>query len=300
MPESCTQITRLYARLIESMGVEGLDIPVTYVKFYRNEDLIPKAVTAYHTEDDPIMCCQAVRYASFGEPVLLTLDNIGCVAAAISLGLVDQNRETPLSPPRTYTDLMKAQSGLGHKFNPPSPKEFTSGAVYACQSIGRADYGLFGPEDSGRFKDITRAQSAISAMMAIQPPVMQGVFFFDNAFEELNLCPDVILMSVRPVELTKIIQGYQYITGKMVNAVMGAVRAVDSDLIARPYLTQEINVSTYCVGARIVARFEANRLGMGIPFESFELLVHGMEQSRTGYPFNKYAGAMEVTALNSK
>jgi uncharacterized protein (DUF169 family) len=285
------KITRLYSRLIESMGVEGLEIPVAYVKFYRNEEPVPDAVTAYHTGNDPIMCCQAVRHSSLGEPVLLTLKNIGCVAAAISLGLVDQNRATPLSPPRTYTDLMQAQSGMDNLFNPPSPREFTSGAVYACQSIGRSDYGLFGPEDSGRFKDTATAQKAISGMMAIQPPVMQGVFFFNNSFRELDLEPDVILMSVRPVELTKIIEGYQYHTGKMVTAVMGAVRAVDSDLIARPYLTGEINVSPYCLGARVVARFEANRLGLGIPFTNFELLVKGMEESKTGYPFDKYAGA---------
>ncbi len=286
--------TRLYSRLIESMGIEGLEIPHAYVKFYRNEEPIPKEVAACHTEKDPIMCCQAMRHSSLGEPVLLTLENIGCVAAAISLGLVDQNRTIPLSSPRTYTDLMKAQSGMDNSFKPPSPKEFTSGNVYACQSTGRADYGLFGPEDSGRFKDIATAQNAISGMMAIQPPVMQGVFFCNNSFQELDLRPDVIVMSVRPVELTRIIQGYQYNTGRMVNAVMGAVRAVDSDLIARPYLTQEINVSTYCLGARIIARFEANRLGVGIPFKSFELLVNGMEESKTGYPFDKYAGAMDV------
>ena len=76
---------------------------------------------------------------------------------------------------------------------------------------------------------------------------MQGVFFYSNAFEELDIIPDVITLSVRPAELTRMIQGYQYITGKIINASMNGLRVVDSDLIVRPYLTQEINVSTYCL-----------------------------------------------------
>jgi uncharacterized protein (DUF169 family) len=282
---------RLYRRMINSLGVEEIEIPAAYIKFYRHGQSIPKKVWAYYTDEESVMCCQAARYAPLEQPVLLTIDNIGCVAAAISLGLVDQEKDTPLKGPRTYTDLMGAESGLERKFDLPSPKDFTTGIVYACRSAGREEFCFFGTEDSGRFKDVATARAAVSEMMAIQPPVMKGVFFYSNSFEESDLTPDVILLSVRPVELTKIIQGYQYITGKPVTAVMNALRVVDSDLIARPYLTQEINVSSYCLGARMVARFQGDRLGIGIPFNKFELLIKGMEASKTGYPFHKYPGA---------
>ena len=286
-------ISRLYSRMIESLDISGLEIPAAYVKFYRHGESIPKQISTFDTEEESVMCCQAARHASLEQPVLLTVDNIGCVAAGISLGLVDQNRDTPLKRPRIYTNLMQDQAGAGKKFNPPSPKEFTSGTVYACRSAGRRDFCLFGPEDSGRFKDVATARAAISQMAAIQPPVMKAVFFYSNSFSESGPTPDVVILSVRPVELTRIIQGYQYITGKAVTTVMNALRVVDSDLIARPYLTQEINVSTYCLGARLVARFEGNRLGIGIPFKKFELVVKGMEESRTGYPFHKYPGAAD-------
>lgn len=284
-------IDRLYFRLIGSMGVEGLEIPVSYVKLYRKEDSIPGEVVTYLTREETVMSCQATRFASLGDPVLLTEENIGCIAAAISLGLIDQDQDIPLNQPRVYTDLMKEQSGLGQEFAPPSPRDFTAGVVYACRSAGRPEFSLFGPEDSGRFKDVDTARKAVAEMTAIQPPVMKGVFFYSNGFEELDLTPDVIVLSVRPVELTRIIQGYQYITGKRVNASMGALRAVNSDLIARPYLTQEINVSAFCLGARLVARFDGDRMGIGIPFKKYELLIKGMEQSKTGYPFHRYPGA---------
>ena len=63
-------------------------------------------------------------------------------------------------------------------------------------------------------------------------------------------------MAVRPVELTRLIQGYAFLTGERIRGDMGPVRAVNSDLIARPYLTGEINVTTYCLGARLLARWE--------------------------------------------
>ncbi|HMQ54303.1 MAG TPA: DUF169 domain-containing protein, partial [Anaerolineae bacterium] len=104
---------------------------------------------------------------------------------------------------------------------------------------------------------------------------------------------DVVVCSVRPVELTRLIQAYQYLTGQRVNASIGALRVVNSDLIVRPYLTQAINVSTYCLGARLIAHYEADRLGIGMPFHIFEMMAHGMEASQTGYPFQLYPGAVE-------
>ena len=72
---------------------------------------------------------------------------------------------------------------------------------------------------------------------------------------------------------------------------MGPVRVVNSDLIVRPWLEQKINVSTYCVGARLIAKFGAERMGMGMPFALFEKMVAGVERSMTGYPFPEYPGA---------
>jgi uncharacterized protein (DUF169 family) len=98
-------------------------------------------------------------------------------------------------------------------------------------------------------------------------------------------------MSVRPVELTRIVQAYQFLTGERVIGNMGPVRVVNSDLIVRPYLEQKINYSSYCVGARLIAAYDADRLGIGMPFHIFKTVVTGMEESKTGYPFEHYPGA---------
>ena len=273
------------------MGVAGLTLPTAGVKFYPDGDPIPDAVLAYKPSEISLTSCQALRQALLGDAVLLTLDNVGCVAAAISLGLVDENQASPLNGPRVYTEIIREHSATAPDWSPPSPKDFTDGLVYACSDAGRLDFCLFGPEDSGRFHDTPTASRAVSEMTAIQPATMRGVFFFPPDFDDKEIEPDVVVMSIRPVELARMVQAYGYNTGKRVNSSMGSVRVVNSDLIARPYLSGEINVSSYCVGARLIAQFEGDRLGMGIPFKEYGELVKGMTDSRTGYPFAQYPGA---------
>ena len=286
-----TTINQLYSRLINAMGVEDLEIPLTAVKFYKNDDEIPEPIK----ENQPaisLTSCQAAKQASLGDAALLTYNNIGCVAAAITFGLVDKDQTEPLGDSKVYTDIMRDQSGLGDNFKPPSPKDFTEGNVYACKDSGHMDFALFGNEDSGRFKDVETAKKAMMDMMAIQPPTTKGVFFYSRDFEDIDIIPDVIVLSVSSAELTRIIQAYQFNTGERVTASMGGLRVVNSDLIVRPYLTGKINVAPYCLGARLIAEFEADRMGIGMPFTIFEEVVKGMEDSKTGFPFQLYPGVV--------
>lgn len=289
-----TAFSILFRRLMTALDLPGLVIPATAVHFFRHGTPIPARIQAYATAELSLTSCQAAKQASLGDPVLLTLENIGCVAAAISLGLVDQHQARPLHGSRVYTDLMRQQSGHEAQFQPPTPQDFTDGTVYACHSAGRPEFGLFGAQDTGRFKDQATAQIAVAGMMAIQPAVMAGVFLYPPDFAEVPLQPDVVVLSVRAVELTRIIQARQYLTGQRLEASMGGLRAVNSDLIVRPYLTQRPNLSPYCLGARLIARFEADRLGIGLPYAEFVTLVEGMEASRGGYPFPAYPGAVEA------
>ncbi|MBU4010210.1 MAG: DUF169 domain-containing protein, partial [Proteobacteria bacterium] len=148
-----------------------------------------------------------------------------------------------------------------------------------------------GKDDSGRYRTKSIARKAISDMLSLQPPTTQGVFYFSPDFEDVRIMPDVVILSLRPVELCRLIQGYQYLTGNRVEANVGGLRAGCSDLIVRPYLLKGINFSPYCLGARLIAKFEGDRLGMGFPFSFLETIVKGTEESKTGFPFPEYPGA---------
>ncbi len=286
-----TQVTDDYDRMIAALGVEGLEVPTACVKFYQEGDDIPQGVLDYEPVGLTLTSCQSMRQASFGDSVLLTPKSIGCVAAAITFGLVDRNQDKPMGESLVYTDIMKSQTSDKEHFVPPTPKDFSDGTVYACTAAGRPDFALFGGDDTGRYDSPETARRAMDDMTAIQPATTQAVFLYALDFEDADVEPDVVVMSVRPVELTRIIQAYQFHTGNRVNASMGGLRVVNSDLIVRPYLTQQMNVSTFCLGARLIAEFEADRMGIGMPYTVWRDVIQGMEDSKGGFPFPMYPGA---------
>ncbi len=284
---------KLYYKMIDAMGVPGLEIPISAVKIFGKNDIIPDKIKDYAPDDLSVTSCQANKQASIGDVILLTRDNIGCIAAGITFGLIDENQSTPMTGTRIYTDIMQDHFDNPEEFTPPTPKEFTDGSVYACSTSGHPEFCLFGDKDSGRFISPEIARKAISEMIAIKPADTKGVFFYSKDFDEVEITPDIITMDVRPVELTRIIEAYQYITGERVIGNMGPVRVVNSDLIVRPFLTGKINFSSYCVGARLIAKYDPNRLGIGMPYSVFQIVVEGMEKSAHGYPFYNYPGAAQ-------
>lgn len=287
------EVKELYRRLISAMEIEDLEIPTSLVKIFKKGDKIPEHIFDYHPNNISLTSCQAEKQAALGDVICLSKKNIGCIAAAITFGLVDEQDKTPLQGPRVYTDIMKEQSENKDKFSPPSPADFTDGLVYACKNAGRSDFSLFGEKDSGRYKDTETAKKALKDMIALQPAETEAVLFYPPEFDEVDFLPDVVVCSIRPVELTRFVQAYQFNTGKRIEANMGGLRAINSDLIVRPFVTNKINVSSYCLGSRLIAQYEGDRLGIGIPFSEFEILVKGMEDSRTGFPFNEYPGSKE-------
>ena len=80
------KIDQLHSRLMAAFELEGLEIPTVFVKIYSRDETLPAAVEECYSDEESIMSCQAARHAASGSPVLLTVDNVGCVAAAISPG----------------------------------------------------------------------------------------------------------------------------------------------------------------------------------------------------------------------
>jgi len=281
----------LMKRLVRALDVPNLEIPVAGVRIFKKDEKIPREVAKYEPDGMTVTSCHATRATMLDEAVFLTRDSIGCIAAAITLGLVDEQQPSPLEGPRDYTEIMKKSSGKGDAFVPPSPLKFTNGTVYAFRDAKEEAFSLFGEEDSGRYEKKEIARRAVSDMLSLQPPTTQGVFYFPPDFTDADITPDIVMLSLRPVELCRLIQGYQFLTGKRVRADVGGLRAGCSDLIVRPYVLGEINFSPYCLGARLIARFEGDRMGMGFPFSLLKVIVEGTEKSKTGFPFPEYPGA---------
>ncbi len=129
-----TQVKDLYDGMIDALGVENLSVPTACVKFYKQGDEIPAGVRECEPQGLTLTSCQSTRQAGFGDSVLLTPQSIGCVAAAITFGLVDRNQDQPMGESRVYTDIMKGQAADKEHFQPPTPKD---SRVMRLQTIHR-------------------------------------------------------------------------------------------------------------------------------------------------------------------
>ncbi|MFV9645099.1 MAG: DUF169 domain-containing protein [Desulfobacterales bacterium] len=222
--------------------------------------------------------CEAVKIAAIkDEVVVINRDNVGCPAAAIALGLVDEYEKEPLGGKRKYTDLMNETA---------SPADFTKGFVYACKESDNMQFALFGKEDTGRYETLGVALKAVSGMTAIQPAIMDAAVAYPA--DKLDMAPDVVILAVKPKQTLLAIQGYNFLTGSRFEMSTIGIRAVCADLTALPFLEQRLNGSFFCLGARAIARWGGDLLGLGMPFSIFRIMVTGMEKSAHGFPYKAY------------
>jgi len=266
-----------YRRYIEAFGTSTLcDYAAVGVKFVPRGVAPPVQAAPL---DKAYTWCTAVREASRGRVPLVTRDTVGCVMSAIALGLVDENESEPLPGWRQYSQNMLTQ---------PAPLDYKEGRVLACRAAGRMDFAMCGAEDSGRFQSVEAAKRAFAGMAKIQPPTMDAVVALPPVEQVDDVEPDVVILALTPRETVRTLQALTFQTGERIEVSTLGVAGFCVDMTVQPYLTGRVNASFLCVGARIIARWEGNLNGLGIPWKTFHSVVHGMQASKVGYPFTKY------------
>ncbi|MFV9677755.1 MAG: DUF169 domain-containing protein [Methanosarcinales archaeon] len=262
-------------RYMDVFGEHEWEVRPVGVKLIAKGKRVPEGAKA---AEPGMPWCEAVRTAATnGEAVVITKDNVGCPAAAIALGLVDQYQNEPLKGKRKYTDLME---------EPASPADFTNGLVYACKDSGNMQFALFGSDDTGRYETLGAALRAVSGMTAIQPANMDAAVAYSA--DMLAITPDVVILAVTPKQALLAIQGYNFRAGNRFEMSTIGIRGVCADLTALPFLEQKLNGSFFCLGARAVGGWDGNLLGLGMPFLIFQTMVMGMEKSSPGFPYKAY------------
>ncbi len=92
-------------RYMDVFGEEAMAVRPVGVKLIAKGKVVPEGAKA---AEQGMLWCEAVRIAAMNdEAVVITRDNVGCPAAGIALGLVDQYQNEPLNGKRKYTDLME-------------------------------------------------------------------------------------------------------------------------------------------------------------------------------------------------
>lgn len=88
--------------------------------------------------------------------------------------------------------------------------------------------------------------------------------------------PDIVIVVSKSYNIMRMIQGHAYFNGYTNNLKTVGLQAVCQDLTSYPYNTKDINISLLCPGTRLVADWEMDEIGIGIPFDKWNEIVKGV------------------------
>lgn len=119
--------------------------------------------------------------------------------------------------------------------------------------------------------------------MAIARQVQNELCFVEQKIYGVVAAPldemseaDVVLFLGNAWQMMRVIQGYTYHHGMAKNIGMIGNQGICSDLVSRPYMKNDLNISLLCVGARLNTRAEDGELGVGMPTHLFEDIAKGV------------------------
>ena len=117
----------------------------------------------------------------------------------------------------------------------------------------------------------------VRAGLSYSQQPMYGVLV--QPLEKYETPPDVALIVTNPYNIMRITQGYAYSYGMPENINMLGNQAVCLECSARPYVTQDMNISLLCIGTRHLAGWGKDEMAAGIPASQFSKVVDGICQT---------------------
>lgn len=87
---------------------------------------------------------------------------------------------------------------------------------------------------------------------------------------------DVVMLLCDAWQMMRIVQGYTYHNGMAKNIGMIGNQGICSDLVSRPYVCNDLNISMLCAGSRLSTNALDSELGAGMPPHIFEDIVRGV------------------------
>lgn len=101
--------------------------------------------------------------------------------------------------------------------------------------------------------------------------------------EDYKEDPDVVIVVGKSYNIMRMIQGDGFINGYSNNLRTVGLQAVCQDLTTYPYNSEDINISLLCPGTRLVADWEENEIGIGIPFAKWFQIVEGVKGTTNAF-----------------
>ena len=127
---------------------------------------------------------------------------------------------------------------------------------YSCQN-GSVALGL----TEGDLKNVPKVDRIIEAV-AYAP------------LEKATFKPDVIVLYVNPVQMMKIAQKLRRNAGKRTVGDFSGVQSLCADVVSKPFLTNESNMSVGCGGSRGFKNIDPDELVVGLTLSDAESIVN--------------------------
>lgn len=105
--------------------------------------------------------------------------------------------------------------------------------------------------------------------------------------------PDVVIVVGKSFNIMRMLQGNAYFNGYTDNLRTVGLQAVCQDLTTYTYNTQDINISLLCPGTRLVADWQIDEIGIGIPFAKWNQVVEGVKETANPFERNKNKESIE-------
>lgn len=90
---------------------------------------------------------------------------------------------------------------------------------------------------------------------------------------------DVVMFLANGRQVMRVVQAYTYRYSMPKKIGMIGNQGICSDLVARPYNENDLNISALCAGARMHTKADDGEMGIGLPINIFDDLVDGVIQT---------------------
>lgn len=94
--------------------------------------------------------------------------------------------------------------------------------------------------------------------------------------EEFETDPDIVIMIDTPYNIMRIVQGYTFNNGMAENIRFVGNQGVCSELTARPFENNDINISLLCSNTRFSCKWDDSDIGVGMPYKIFLNVLEGV------------------------
>lgn len=141
--------------------------------------------------------------------------------------------------------------------------------------------------------------------LAVSRQVQNDLCFIDQKIYGVAAGPlekmedaDVVMFLCNAWQMMRVVQGYTYHHGMAKNIGMIGNQGICSDLVARPFLKNDLNISVLCLGARMNTHAEDGELGAGMPIHIFRDVVEGVIKTVNPATDNKRKKELEERIEN--